>query len=237
MGEGMDNERAILPYITSASIACGFHAGDVDTMKRTVELCLEHGVLIGAHPSYPDRENFGRVDLLPDKIKPEEIPEMVYDQIVLLKQICEEAGTWLHHVKPHGALYNRAAKDPEVSKLICSAIRDVDPSLILYGLSNSITAQEAAYYDLHFMHEVFADRTYQDDGSLTPRTRYNALINDHTRAVNQLLQMVEQQTVTTVSGKIIPVKADTICIHGDGPHALLFAEEIYKALNVLSERN
>jgi UPF0271 protein len=162
---------------------------------------------------------------------------MVYDQVMSLKQICEEAGTWLHHVKPHGALYNRAAKDPEVSKMICNAIRDADPSLILYGLSNSITAQEAAYHDLQFMHEVFADRTYQDDGLLTPRTKYNAVINDPVRAVNQVLQMVEQQTVTTVSGKIIPVKADTICIHGDTAHAVLFAKEIFEALSVLSERD
>ncbi len=237
MGEGMDNESAILPYITSASIACGFHAGDPETMKKTVQLCLQHGVLIGAHPSYPDKENFGRVEMLPDKIKLAEIPEMVYDQIMSLKQICENAGTWLHHVKPHGALYNRAAKDPEVSKMICNAVRDVDPSLILYGLSNSILAQEAVYHDLQFMHEAFADRTYQDDGSLTPRTRYNALINDSSRAVDQVLQIVEQQLVTTVSGKIIPMKADTICIHGDGVHAVLFAREIYQALSVLSERN
>ena len=237
MGEGMDNETEILPFITSASIACGFHAGDPDTMKKTVELCLQHGVLIGAHPSYPDRENFGRLEMLPDKIKMAEISELVYDQIISLKRICEEAGTWLHHVKPHGALYNRAAKDPEVSKRICNAVRDVDPSLILYGLSNSIAAQEAAYHDLHFMHEAFADRTYQDDGSLTPRTKYNALIHDSNSAVNQVLQMVEQGVVTTVSGKIIQVKADTICIHGDGPHAVLFAREIYQALSVLSERN
>ena len=237
VGEGMENDSAILPYITSASIACGFHAGDADTMKKTVELCLQHGILIGAHPSYPDRENFGRVDMLPDKIKPAEIPEMVYDQIMSLKRICEEAGTWLHHVKPHGALYNRAARDPQVSKLICSTIRDVDPTLILYGLSNSILAEEAVYQDLHFMHEAFADRTYQDDGSLTPRTKYNALITESSRAVNQVLQMVEQQVVTSASGKIIPVKADTICIHGDGPHALLFAREIFQALSVLSEGN
>ena len=237
MGEGIGNETSILPFITSASIACGFHAGDTDTMKRTVELCLQHGVLIGAHPSYPDRENFGRVDLLPDKIKPDEIPEMVYDQIITLKKICEEAGTWLHHVKPHGALYNRSAKDPEISKMICNAIRDVDPSLILYGLSNSIAAREAAYHELQFMHEAFADRTYQDDGSLTPRTRHNALITDPATAVQQVLQIVEQKVVTTVSGKIIPLQADTICIHGDGPYAELFAKEIHQALTLMPEQN
>lgn len=236
VGEGMDNDSTIMPYITSASIACGYHAGDEDIMKKTVELCLQHGVLIGAHPSYPDRENFGRVDMLQDNLKPSEIPEMLFDQINSLKRICEEAGTWLHHVKPHGALYNRAAMDAEVSKIICNGLRDVDPSLILYGLSNSITAQEAVYHDLQFMHEAFADRTYQDDGSLTPRTSSNALITDSATAVNQVLQLVEQNSVTTLSGKTIPVRADTVCIHGDGPNAVRFAKKIYKALSVLSER-
>jgi UPF0271 protein len=236
VGEGMGDDGAIMPYITSASIACGFHAGDEDSMKKTVELCLQHGVLIGAHPSYPDRENFGRVDMFPDKLKAEEIPEMIFDQISALKRICEEAGTWLHHVKPHGALYNRAAKDAEVSKMICNAIRDVDPSLVLYGLSNSITAQEAAYHDLQFMHEAFADRTYQDDGSLTPRSRSNALITDSSIAVGQVLQMIEQHSVKTVTGKNIPMRADTICIHGDGVNAVHFAKEIYNALSILSEK-
>jgi UPF0271 protein len=147
--------------------------------------------------------------------------------------ICEQEGTWLHHVKPHGALYNRAAKDAEVSRMICNAIRDIDPSLILYGLSNSITAQEAAYHDLQFMQEAFADRTYQDDGSLTPRNRSNALITETTVAVQQALQLAEDQTVTTVSGKVISVKVDTLCIHGDGPHALTFAKAIYNALQVV----
>ena len=233
VGEGMDNDAAIMPYITSASIACGYHAGDDDTMKKTVELCLLHGVLIGAHPSYPDRANFGRVDMLHDKLKPAEIPELLFDQIHSLKMICEQEGTWLHHVKPHGALYNRAAKDAEVSRMICNAIRDIDPSLILYGLSNSITAQEAAYHDLQFMQEAFADRTYQDDGSLTPRNRSNALITETTVAVQQALQLAEEQTVTTVSGKVISVKVDTLCIHGDGPQALTFAKAIYNALQVV----
>jgi UPF0271 protein len=173
------------------------------------------------------------VDLLQEKMKHEEIPEMLFDQIHALKRICEEAGTWLHHVKPHGALYNRAAKDAVLSTMICNAIRDVDPSLILYGLSNSITAQEAVYHDLQFMSEAFADRTYQDDGSLTPRTKNNALITDSSVAVKQVLEIVEQKTVTTVSGKAISITADTICIHGDSAHAVLFAKEIHKALNVL----
>lgn len=233
VGEGMDNDAAIMPYITSASIACGYHAGDDDTMKKTVELCLQHGVLIGAHPSYPDRANFGRVDMLHDKLKPAEIPELLFDQIHSLKMICEQEGTWLHHVKPHGALYNRAAKDAEVSRMICNAIRDIDPSLILYGLSNSITAQEAAYHDLQFMQEAFADRTYQDDGSLTPRNRSNALITETSVAVQQALQLAEEHTVTTVSGKVISVKVDTLCIHGDGPQALTFAKAIYNALQVV----
>src|SRR5882762_6659836 len=169
MGEGMDCDAAIFPFISSANIACGYHAGDPDTMRRTVELALRHHVAIGAHPSYPDRENFGRIDILGKSLHPEEIPGMIVDQLILLQAICDEFGARLHHVKPHGALYNRAAKDAEVSHLICRAIREFDPSLLLYGLSGSAMKQAAQQCGLRFVSEVFADRTYQQDGSLTPR--------------------------------------------------------------------
>ena len=224
MGEGMENDAAIMPYITSANIACGYHAGDEETMKRTVELCLQYHVAIGAHPSYPDRENFGRIDLLNTELRVADLSQIISDQVFKLQKICTELGTQLNHIKPHGALYNRAAKDEEVAAIICQTIAEIDPHLILYGLSGSKMMHAAANYNLKFLNEVFADRTYNDDGSLTPRKEPNALIEDEEQAVEQVLEMVNKKTVTTTSGKLIPIIAETICIHGDGKHAVLFAK-------------
>ena len=151
MGEGMETDAAIFPYISSANISCGYHAGDADTMRKTVELALRHHVAIGAHPSYPDRANFGRIDMLGKGVALEEVSGLIVDQLIILEAICEEFGTELHHVKPHGALYNRAARDPEVSAMICRAIREFDPSLQLYGLSGSMMGVEAARHVLVFM--------------------------------------------------------------------------------------
>ncbi|HUR11404.1 MAG TPA: 5-oxoprolinase subunit PxpA [Flavitalea sp.] len=226
MGEGMPYDDQILPFITSANIACGFHAGDDDTMKRTVEHCLQEGVLIGAHPSYPDRENFGRVDMMYKQLRPADLPEIIVTQLSRLKRICEEAGTFLHHVKPHGALYNRAATDATVSEMICSAIKDVDENLILYGLHNSEMTRTALYFDMVFLNEVFADRTYQDNGTLTSRTDKNALLTDVGAVIRQVTSMTRDKIVETVSGKRIPVVADTICIHSDSEHVLVFARAI-----------
>lgn len=223
MGEGMDSDAAIFPFISSANIACGYHAGDPDTMRRTVELALRHHVAIGAHPSYPDRANFGRIDILGKTLQPEEIPGMIVDQLILLQGICDEFGARLHHVKPHGALYNRAAKDAVVSQLICRAIREFDPSLLLYGLSGSAMKAAAAQQGLRFVSEVFADRTYQADGTLTPRTQPGALITDAGQSVQQALGFLRPQ-----SQHALP--AGTICLHGDGDHALEFAQTIHGAL-------
>jgi UPF0271 protein len=243
MGEGMDTDAAIFPFISSANIACGYHAGDADTMRKTVELALKHHVAIGAHPSYPDLDHFGRIDLLGTKLSPEEIPGMVVDQLILLQAICDEFGARLHHVKPHGALYNRAAKDAMVSALICRAIREFDPSLLLYGLSGSQFKKEADRQELSFISEVFADRTYQEDGSLTPRTQPNALIADPQEAIAQVVKMVREGKVFVSSGpdssmqstkettlKDIPLVAETICLHGDGSHAVEFARLIHTVL-------
>src|SRR5690242_16547318 len=135
MGEGFSSDAQLMPYISSANIACGYHAGDTDTMKRTVELCLEYNVAVGAHPSYPDRDNFGRTDMLYNGLQPEDLPAILGEQINLMEAVCKTAGAKLRHVKPHGALYNRAAKDIILSRLICETICEIDPSLILYGLS------------------------------------------------------------------------------------------------------
>jgi 5-oxoprolinase (ATP-hydrolysing) subunit A len=231
MGEGMAADEAIFPYISSANISCGYHAGDADIMRRTVEMALRHHVAIGAHPSYPDRANFGRVDMLGKGVVLEEIVGLIVDQLIVLQAICDEFGTRLHHVKPHGALYNRAARDVEVSALICRAIREFDPSLQLYGLSGSVMGTEASLHGLVFVNEVFADRTYQADGSLTPRTSPGALIEDARQSLMQVRQMVQQGKVTAVTGMEIDIVAETVCLHGDGDHAVEFAKMIFEALS------
>jgi 5-oxoprolinase (ATP-hydrolysing) subunit A len=231
MGEGCGNDAELMPFISSANIACGYHAGDEETMKQTVALCVKHGVAIGAHPSYVDKENFGRVDLLNKSISLIDIPLLISSQLFSLQKICDATGATLHHVKPHGALYNRAAKDRLLAGLFCKAIAAFDNSLVVYGLSGSEMESAAQACKLQFMSEVFADRTYQRDGSLTPRTSPHALIQSSSEAIQQAMQMIEHNQVTAIDGTIIPIKASTICIHGDGPHALAFAKGIYNALH------
>jgi UPF0271 protein len=239
MGEGMDTDTAIFPYISSANIACGYHAGDRDTMRRTVELALKHKVAIGAHPSYPDRDHFGRIDMLDRTLTLEELPGIIVDQLIFLQAICDEFGARLHHVKPHGALYNRAAKDAVVSQLICRAIREFDPALLLYGLSGSQLKKEADRHELRFVSEVFADRTYQENGSLTPRTEPNALIDDPEEVMAQVLKMTLEGRVKVAGftdllpGPVseIPILAETVCLHGDGSHAVEFARMIHATLS------
>lgn len=225
MGEGIGNDALLMPFITSANIACGYHAGDEETMKQTIQLCLQHNVAIGAHPSFLDKENFGRtVHNLPVN----EIYILITEQLHLLNKIAANYSTQLTHVKPHGALYNLSAKNETVALAIANAVKDFDASLILFGLSGSISITAAANVGLKTMHEVFADRTYQDDGSLTPRTEPNSLIEKADEMIKQVKQMIYQKLVTTVSGKEISIQADTICIHGDGKHAVSFATEIFK---------
>ena len=240
MGEGLPTDQAIYPFISSANIACGGHAGDPDTMRRSVESALLHGVAVGAHPSYPDPTGFGRTDILEsrpgagDKPFPfKALVSVLTAQIAVLQSICREMGTRLHHVKPHGALYNRAAGDPVVSAMICDAVTAIDPSLIIYGLSGSLTRSAAATAGLHFVSEVFADRTYRPDGSLTPRTEANALIHDTPAMLYQVLTMVRSRQVRTAAGEVIPITAETICLHGDGDQAVPFASILRSEL----ERN
>ena len=227
MGESIGNDEAIMPFISSSNIACGYHAGDEETMKRTIDLCLKYNVVIGTHPSFPDRENFGRTDMhLPSS----QVYEMVVKQIRLLDEIANTAGTSLHHVKPHGALYNMAARSSQLAAIIVLAVKDVNEKLILYGLSGSHLISKAKAIGLKTASEVFADRTYLDNGKLTPRSNPNALISDADKAVQQTLQMVKEGNVTTVTGKIIPIIAETICIHGDGKYAVTFAKQIHESL-------
>lgn len=231
MGEGIGNDEAIMPFITSANISCGFHAGNGDTIRHTMSLAVKHNVLVGAHPSFRDKENFGRKEM---HLGHDKLYAIVLEQLIKIDLIAKEKGATLHHVKPHGALYNMAAKDKEIAGTIALAVKDFNEDLFLYGLSNSFLISEAKALGLKTANEVFADRTYQDDGSLTPRSQPNALIEDEEQCIQQVLQMVKQGTVTTASGKIIPMIADTICIHGDGKHAVSFAKKIHEALKQIA---
>ncbi|HEX6914023.1 MAG TPA: 5-oxoprolinase subunit PxpA, partial [Chitinophagaceae bacterium] len=196
MGEGMANDAAIMPFISSANIACGFHAGDEETMKTTISLALAHHVAIGAHPSFNDRENFGRKAMETDD---QELYHLVAMQIEILLRHVQSAGAKLHHVKPHGALYNMAATDRQMSAVIAKAVYDIDPALLIYAPPDSALLNEASKKGLKTASEVFADRTYTDAGMLTPRSHPDALINDESLAAKQVLQMITEQRVTTTS--------------------------------------
>ncbi|GAA4739200.1 5-oxoprolinase subunit PxpA [Flavisolibacter ginsenosidimutans] len=226
-GEGIGNDEALMPLITSANIACGYHAGNEGTLRTTMLLTKKYGVHAGAHPSFPDRENFGRTEMA---VTPQELYHFVSKQLHLFDKIAAECSVSFHHVKPHGALYNMAARNMELAEAFAFAVRDFKSHLIVYGLSNSFLVSKAKKLGLPAKHEVFADRTYQDDGSLTPRSQANALIEDEDKAVQQVLQMIEKKTVTTNSGKEISIHADTVCLHGDGQHAVSFAQKIFHAL-------
>lgn len=233
MGEGIGNDEAIMPFITSANIACGFHAGSGDVIRKTIDLALQHHVHIGAHPSFRDKENFGRKEMY---LPPEKLYAIILEQLIKMDLIAKEKGAQLHHVKPHGSLYNMAAKDISIAKIIAQAVKDFNDELVLYGLSNSFLISEAKALGLKTLNEVFADRTYDDDGKLTPRSKTNALIEDEEQSIQQVLQMVKEGTVTTTSGKKISIVADTICIHGDGKYAVTFAEKIHEALKEIKSQ-
>ena len=228
MGEGIENDEALMPFITSANIACGYHAGDETTMRSTVMMAKKALVAIGAHPSFLDRVNFGRTEI--KDITPQQVYDVVIAQLTSLHKIVIECNAHLHHVKPHGALYNMAAKDPALSMAIAQAIYDFDKTQVLFGLSGSYLISEAKAIGIKTASEVFADRTYQDDGNLTPRTKLNALIEDEEQAIGQVIQMIKKGTVTATSGKEVPILAETICLHGDGKNAVAFASAINKRL-------
>ena len=227
MGEGLNNDSLLMPYISSANIACGYHAGDESIMKQTVELAIQNKVSVGAHPGFADKINFGRTEM---QLPLNEVYDLVTEQIHLLQQITKTMGTKLHHVKPHGALYNMAAKNALLANIIAKAVYAVDPALVLFGLSGSYSIFEAKKIGLKTACEVFADRTYQDDGSLTPRSQTNAMIETAEQSLAQVLQMTEQKTVTSITGKQVSIVAETICLHGDGAHAVQFAKSIHEAL-------
>ncbi|WP_442594061.1 LamB/YcsF family protein [Neobacillus sp. D3-1R] len=217
------NDTEMMKYITSANIACGYHAGDPSIMEKTVEMAIHHGVKIGAHPGLPDLLGFGRREM---NLSATDVYTMVLYQIGALHAFVKAKGTKLHHVKPHGALYNMCAVTPYLAEAVAKAVYDFDPTLILYGLANSELITAGKKYGLTVAQEVFADRTYQNDGTLTPRTEKGALITEEGQAILQTIQMVKEKRVTTLNGDLVPIVADTICLHGDGALAVEFAKRI-----------
>ena len=223
----LGNDAALMPYLTSANIACGFHAGDPAVMRQTVRLALQHNVAIGVHPGLPDLVGFGRRNL---DISADEAFEMVVYQLGALGAVARAEGGVLHHVKPHGALYNMAATNALLAQAIAEAVYKVQPELVLYGLAGSELTKAGEQIGLRTAHEVFADRTYQANGTLTPRRQPDALITSADAAIAQVLRMVQGGWVRTQQGSEVAIRADTVCLHGDGAHALEFAQQLSQAL-------
>ncbi len=217
----------IIPLITSANVACGYHASDPVVMERTVALAGKAGIGIGAHPGFPDLMGFGRRNLA---VSPAEAKAYVTYQLGALYGFCESQGLKIQHVKPHGALYNMAAKDYELAKAICQAIKDFDSSLIVLALSGGELAHAAMDLGLPTALEVFADRAYEEDGSLVNRRKPGAVITDEAEAVRRVVRMVKEKKVTAITGKDIDIQADSVCVHGDGEKALEFVRGLRKTL-------
>ena len=227
MGEGVGNEAYLMPFISSANISCGFHAGGPDSIKRTIEIAQKHGVAIGAHPGYDDRENFGRISQFLSVL---ELAELIAEQYYAFEKIAVPMGVKIHHVKLHGALYNDCAIDATLSKIFIQTLQAIDPLLHIYGLSGSCMIQQAILLGQPFSREAFGDRTYQNNGQLTPRYLDHAMIEDVNEASVQVLRLVKENKVVSIQGDIIDLKVDTICIHGDAPNAIEFAERFYNDL-------
>lgn len=223
LGEGYDYDAELMPLISSVNVACGGHAGDVDTMRHTVRLAKHHGVAIGAHPSYPDRQHFGRVSL---DLSPMLLVEVLTSQLWALNAVCIEEGISIAYVKPHGALYNDAARDPALARLLADTVREIDPDLALMGLAGSAMMAAAREAGLQPVAEAFVDRAYRADGTLVPRSLPHAVHHDEGTAVGQACDLVEQHGVRDEHGAWLPVSAQSLCLHGDTPQAHRFAEQL-----------
>ncbi len=223
---GMDDK--VIPLISSANVACGYHASDPVVMEKTVSLARDAGVRVGAHPGFPDLMGFGRRNM---SVTPGEAKAYVLYQLGALYGFCKACGTELQHVKPHGALYNMAAKDYQLSRAICEGIREFDPQLIVLALSGGQLAKAAMDMGLPVAQEVFADRGYEEDGTLVDRRKEGAMITDEEEAISRVARMVKERRVTAVTGKDIAIRADSVCVHGDGAKALAFVEKIRQAFD------
>ena len=223
LGEGAGHDDELLEFVTSANIACGFHAGDADTIHRSIEAARDHGVAVGAHPSLFDRENFGRKEW---PVTPEEVCDAVTYQLGVFSAIAEALGVRPNHVKPHGALYHIAARDERIAGAVAHAITSTDRTLILFAPDGSALARMAEASGLKIAGEVFADRNYLADGTLVPRTRLDALLYDPVEAAARVLRMLREDKVRSVDGVDIDVQAETVCVHGDTPGAVEFARAL-----------
>jgi len=227
LGEGAGHDAELFELISSANIATGFHAGDSDTMHVAVSAAKEHGVAVGAHPSFWDRENFGRKEL---KVSNPKVFDAVAYQLGVFQAIASAVGVRPNHVKPHGALYNMAVRDGKLADAITRAIESVDPKLILFAPNNTELARAGEAHGLQIAREIFADRNYLNDGWLVPRTRPDALLRDPKEAARRVLRMLREGKVRSVEGRDIEVRGETICVHGDTPGAVEFARELRKQL-------
>ncbi len=226
LGEGAAFDAEIIPLVTSANIACGFHAGDSVLMKKTIELCLQNGAAPGAHPGYPDKENFGRTKM---NVTPEDVYSFTLCQIGALDAFAKAKGVKLEHVKPHGAMYNMAAKDAALSLAIVDAIRDYDSSLILLALSGSEMIKAAKLRGIRYASEIFADRAYEADGSLRARTLEGSMITDENEAIERVIRMIKEGKVRAYTGEDVEIEAHSVCVHGDSAKALDFVKALNKA--------
>lgn len=226
LGEGAAFDAQIIPLITGANIACGFHAGGSEIMDKTIDLCRASGVAFGAHPGYPDRENFGRTKMT---VTPKQVYDFTLYQLGALRAFAVAKGIKMQHVKPHGAMYNAAAKDPALAAAIADAIKDFDPSLILLALANSEMIKAAKSRGLRYASEIFADRAYEADGSLRARTLDGSMITDESLAISRVIRMIKEGKVTAYSGEDIDIEAHSVCVHGDGKKALDFVRALNKA--------
>jgi UPF0271 protein len=227
LGEGAASERELLELVSSANIACGFHAGNPTSMTASILAVREAGVAVGAHPSLADRENFGRRELV---VTPDEVFALVTYQVGAFHAIAASLGVRPSHVKPHGALYNMAARESVLADAVVHAVLAVDRSLILFAPDGSALARAGEAIDLHIAHEVFADRNYLPDGSLVPRARPGALLHNAEEAGGRVLRMLQENRVRAIDGSDIPLRAETICIHGDNPESVAFARELHARL-------
>ncbi|MDD3218263.1 MAG: LamB/YcsF family protein [Lachnospiraceae bacterium] len=219
----LGGDEEIIKYVTAANVACGWHAGDPMVMDKVVKMAKERNVVVGAHPGYPDLMGFGRRQM---KLSPLEVKNYMKYQIGALTAFVQSEGMKLHHVAPHGALGNLCQYDREVSKAICEAVYEIDPTLIIYYCAGAVLGEEAEKMGLKAAAEIFADRAYMDDLSLVPRKMEGSMITDEEIAIERCVRMIKEGKVTSINGKELDIKGDTLCVHGDGPKALAFVQRI-----------
>lgn len=229
LGEGVTGEEQLIPYLHLASISCGAHAGDESTIRRTIRLCARQGVRVGAHPSFIDRAHFGRIE---QSLSPGAIEALVIEQLELFRNWTSKENASIFFVKPHGALYNLAARDRDVACSIATAIKKIDPTWALMGLAGSVSIEEARSMGLTTISEAFADRRYRSDGSLCPRTDPRALMEDPTDVVEQVRHLRNENRVYSIEGAWVQVHADAVCVHGDGTQALAFVRSVRHYLDI-----